>query len=58
MEKKEKSIKFNLVMNMLLTTSAFLFPLITFPYITRVLLPEGNGKIVPIYGKASLYKWL
>ena len=45
MEKKEKSIKFNLVMNMLLTTSAFVFPLITFPYITRVLLPEGNGKI-------------
>ena len=45
MKKKEKSIKFNLVMNMLLTTSAFLFPLITFPYITRVLLPEGNGKI-------------
>ena len=45
MGKKEKSIKFNLVMNMLLTTSAFLFPLITFPYITRVLLPEGNGKI-------------
>lgn len=30
---------------MLLTTSAFVFPLITFPYITRVLLPEGNGKI-------------
>lgn len=45
MEKKERSIKFNLIMNMLLTTSAFLFPLITFPYITRVLLPEGNGKI-------------
>lgn len=32
-------------MNMLLTTSAFIFPLVTFPYITRVLLPEGNGKI-------------
>lgn len=45
MKQKEKSIKFNLVMNMLLTTSAFLFPLITFPYITRVLQPEGNGKI-------------
>ena len=44
MEKKEKSIKFNLVMNMLLTTSAFVFPLITFPYITRVLLPERKRK--------------
>ena len=32
-------------MNMFLTTSAFIFPLITFPYISRVLLPAGNGKI-------------
>ena len=45
MTNRRKSIKFNLIMNMLLTTSAFLFPLITFPYITRVLQPEGNGKI-------------
>lgn len=45
MNSDKKSIKFNLIMNMLLTTSAFLFPLITFPYITRVLQPDGNGKI-------------
>ena len=32
-------------MNMLLTTSAFVFPLITFPYISRVLLVEGSGKV-------------
>ena len=25
------------------------------PYIWK---PEGNGEIIPIYGKASLYKWL
>ena len=25
------------------------------PYIWK---PEGNGKIIPIYGKVSLYKWL
>ena len=45
MKSGKKSIKFNLIMNMLLTTSAFVFPLITFPYISRVLQPEGNGKI-------------
>lgn len=42
---KQKSIKVNFIMNMLLTMSAFIFPLITFPYISRILLPEGTGKV-------------
>lgn len=45
MSKNIKSIKFNFIMNFILTVSNFLFPLITFPYISRVLLPEGTGKI-------------
>lgn len=32
-------------MNFILTASGFIFPLITFPYISRILLAEGNGKI-------------
>ena len=32
-------------MNMMLTLSSFIFPLITFPYVSRVLLPEGTGKV-------------
>jgi O-antigen/teichoic acid export membrane protein len=32
-------------MNVILTMSSFIFPLITFPYISRVLLPVGTGKI-------------
>ena len=32
-------------MNALLTVSSFLFPLITFPYVSRILLPEGIGKV-------------
>ena len=45
MEVKQKSIKFNFIMNVVLTISSVVFPLITFPYITRILLPEGTGKI-------------
>ena len=32
-------------MNAILTMSSFLFPLITFPYVSRVLLPVGTGKV-------------
>lgn len=42
---KVNSIKFNFIMNLILTVSNFLFPLITFPYISRILLPEGTGKV-------------
>ena len=43
--KKERSVTFNFIMNFILTASSFVFPLITFPYVSRVLLPVGNGKI-------------
>lgn len=43
--KKRKSLKLNFVMNALLTMSQFIFPLITFPYISRILLPAGTGKV-------------
>ena len=43
--KKEHSLTFNFIMNFILTASAFVFSLITFPYVSRVLLPAGNGKI-------------
>ena len=42
---KTKSVKFNFMMNMILTVSSFVFPLITFPYVSRVLLVEGNGYV-------------
>lgn len=43
--KKQKSIKVNFIMNALLTMSSFIFPLITFPYVSRILLPDGTGKV-------------
>lgn len=42
---EKKSLKLNFIMNVILTMSAFIFPLITFPYISRILLPEGTGKV-------------
>ena len=45
MNKKVQSIKINFVMNSILTMSSFIFPLITFPYVSRILLPSGIGKV-------------
>lgn len=42
---KKSSIKFNMFMNFILTASSFLFPLITYPYVSRILQPDGMGKI-------------
>lgn len=44
-KQKGKSIKINFIMNIILTMSTFIFPLITFPYISRILLPVGTGKV-------------
>ena len=44
-EKKVHSVRYNFIMNFILTSSQFVFPLITFPYVSRVLLAEGNGRI-------------
>ena len=45
MTERKKSLKLNFIMNAILTMSAFIFPLITFPYVSRILLPEGTGKV-------------
>lgn len=45
MNKYNSSLKINAFMNTLLSTLSTIFPLITYPYITRVLSPEGMGKV-------------
>ena len=42
---KQKSLKLNFVMNVILTISTIVFPLIIYPYVSRILLPEGIGKV-------------
>ena len=46
-EKKYKihSVKYNLLMNILLKVSAVIFPLITFPYTARTLGAESYGRV-------------
>jgi len=41
----ETSLKRNIIMNALLTISSLIFPLITFPYVSRILSPAGMGKV-------------
>lgn len=40
-----KSIKKNFVLNIILTISSMIFPLITMPYVTGILLDVGMGKV-------------
>lgn len=42
---EQKSIKKNFFMNAILTMSGFIFPLISFPYISEVLGPGGTGRV-------------
>lgn len=42
---EKQSLKLNFIMNAILTMSSFLFPLISFPYVSRILGPEGTGRV-------------
>lgn len=42
---QEKSIKKNAVFNVIKTVMGLIFPLITFPYASRILMPDGIGKV-------------
>ncbi|WP_165773848.1 oligosaccharide flippase family protein, partial [Bifidobacterium felsineum] len=45
MSTRIRSLKFNAVMNMILMSSSFIFPLVTVPYVSRVLSPSGMGAV-------------
>lgn len=52
---KVHSIRYNFIMNFLLTASNFIFPLITFPYASRVLTATGNGKVAFVASVANYF---
>lgn len=45
MQIKQKSLKKNAILNLIKSIMGIIFPLITFPYSSRILLPEGIGKV-------------
>lgn len=52
---KKDSIKKNFLMNCILTVSTFLLPLITTPYVTRVLQPKGIGIVTYAQSTANIF---
>ena len=42
---KNKSLKKNAALNMVKAIMGLIFPLITFPYASRILQPSGLGKV-------------
>ncbi|MBQ8189531.1 MAG: flippase [Lachnospiraceae bacterium] len=42
---KQKSVRLNYLMNCILTASSMIFPLLSYPYVSRILQPEGMGKV-------------
>lgn len=42
---KRKSLSKNMLMSVILTSSNFIFPLVTYSYVARILGPEGTGKV-------------
>ena len=51
----QTSIKKNFIMNVILTASSLIFPLITFPYVSRILLPEGTGRVAFVLSSISYF---
>ncbi|MBD5213325.1 MAG: flippase [Bacteroidales bacterium] len=41
----EKSLKYNFILNLVNTMAGLLFPLLTFPYVARILEPDGLGLV-------------
>lgn len=54
----QNSIKKNMIMSAILTASNFLFPLITYSYVARVLLPEGTGKVAFVQAVLAYFSYI
>ncbi len=55
MRNKVHSVKYNFIMNFILTATQFIFPLVTFPYVSRVLQATGNGKVSFVTSVANYF---
>ena len=50
MSEKKKSFSKNIVYSLINSLTTLLFPVVTYPYVSRVLLPEGVGRYNLAYG--------
>jgi len=55
---KQKSIKKNFAMNMILSLSSVIFPFITFPYSMNVLSTDGYGKVAFVTSIVSYFSMI
>lgn len=55
MAERTHSIRYNFLMNFILTAAQFVFPLISFPYVSRVLLSEGTGRVAFVSAVANYF---
>lgn len=55
---KQKSIKLNMIMSVIRTVANFLFPLITFPYVARILLPAGTGQVAFVQAVVAYFAYV
>lgn len=56
-----KRLKYNILLNIVKAVMALIFPLITYPYASKILLPEGIGKynyVISIIGYFQLFAGL
>lgn len=57
-EQSIQSVQFNFVMNFILTLSSIIFPLVTFPYVSRILTPAGTGRVSFVTGVVANFVML
>lgn len=54
----QKSIKKNMVMSIILTSANFVFPLITYSYVSRVLHPVGVGRVTFVGSIITYFQYI
>lgn len=55
---KEKSIKLNMLMSVVNTSANFIFPLITYSYVARILHSSGTGKVAFVQSVITYFSYI
>lgn len=55
---RQQSIKTNMIMSIINTSANFIFPLITYSYVTRILSTEGIGKVAFVQSVLTYFSYI